>query len=335
MRARGSVLIVVLFVMSTLSLVALGVAYRGSLEMRISNQRAISERLGALAGSAVSAELNELATRTDDFDHPAQMWSSHAPWNSQEWFSRLVPENASPEDYLVDAYISDEESKLNVLRASGDALEKLGMTSQQVADLMDWMTPGESSEYGGAKSAYYQQLPHPYRVKGAPVELMNELLMVRSFDLSSILGDFASLSPDISRRPTRSRDNSLPLHGLLSVLTTATDKINLNTAAEPVLETLPISSAAVQQIIGYRSFDANSSGKLEDHAFRSISDIDQLQGLSSSERTVLRGIATFKSHHFTILVRATHRLTKLSYCVRVYAVDGDSIPAILQWDVIR
>jgi type II secretory pathway component PulK len=330
MRNRGSVLIVVLFVMSILSLVALGVAYRGSLEIRISNQRAISERLRALASSAVSAELNELATRTDDFDHPSQPWANHAPWNSQEWFSQLVPENASPEDYLIESNVSDEESKLNVLRASRETLEKFGLSSQQVMDLLDWMASGENSTYGGAKSAYYQQLPRPYRVKGAPVELMNELLMVRGFDLPLMLGDFATPPP----RDGGNYDRSLS-RGLSAVLTAATEKINLNTASQAVLESLPISLGAARQIMGYRSFDANSSGKLVDHAFRSSSDIDQLQGLANAERSALRGIATYKSHHFTILVRVTHRLTRLSYGVRVYAVDGEQAPTVLQWDVIR
>ena len=321
---------VVLFVMSTLSLVALGISYRATLEIRLSNQRAVSERLHMLGHSVINAELNELATRTDDFDHPAQPWASPASWDSQSWFQQLMADKADLENYAISFNVCDEESKLNVHSASSETLERFGLNIQQISDLMDWMTPGETSLFGGAKSSYYRQLEHPYQVKGEPPELFNELLMVRGFNLQTMLGDFAYPSST-----SRGLGSDIPYHGLMFVLTTATDGINLNTASRPVLETLPISVGAVGQILAYRRFDSNSSGNLQDHAFRGAADIDQLQGLTNGERSALRRVAVFKSHHFTIMVRVTHKMTGLTYCVRAYAVDGEDVPTVLQWDVVR
>ena len=122
--------------------------------------------------------------------------------------------------------------------------------------------------------------------------------------------------------------------GWVDLLTACGDgRINLNTAPRSVLETLPISEQAVDQIVAYRSFDGGSFGRLEDHVFRSATDIEQLQGLKDSDRNVLIALVGFKSVHFRVFVQALHLPTGLRHDVQVLVrMTGDG-PEILQWKV--
>jgi type II secretory pathway component PulK len=324
-------LVAVLFVMSVVTLVALSVAYRAAVERRQARDHAIAARVRALTESAVAFELRNLATRTDPFDHPAQAWASHPPVAQEAWFQALLPVEDEPANYLTAAWTSDEEGKLNVRNASSEGLKVVGLSDQQAADLLDWMSGGEASQTGGASSEYYKQLPWPYRAKGTPVELRNELLMIRGFDLATLFGDFSgALAPQNSSR------FDAPVHGMVTLLTAATDgKLNLNTAPEAVLATLPLSPDAVRQVIGFRRFDNMSAGKLEQHAFQTSQDIDDLQGLTKADKAVLKHVAVFKSHHFTILARTAHGPTGLASTVCVSVADGQPQPQVLQWDVLR
>ena len=72
---------------------------------------------------------------------------------------------------------------------------------------------------------------------------------------------------------------------------------------------------------------------MADHVFRSPTDIDQLQGLSDTDRDVLKAVAAFRSTHFRVFVRSRHLRTGLEYRLEVAVrVAGDK-PEILQWKI--
>lgn len=71
-RQRGSILIVVLFVMVVLAALALSFAYRAGLESRWARDRAIMAQLKAQAESAVIVALARLRENRNDFDHEAE-----------------------------------------------------------------------------------------------------------------------------------------------------------------------------------------------------------------------------------------------------------------------
>jgi hypothetical protein len=125
--------------------------------------------------------------------------------------------------------------------------------------------------------------------------------------------------------------------GLVDVLTCrGNGLVNLNTAPRTVLETLPISRDAVEAIIAYRAFDEHAGGNLEeDHAFRSVTDIRQLQGLTGTDRDVLERLAQFRSQHFRVFVQATHLPTGLRYDLDVLVRMRGDKSEIIQWKVGR
>jgi hypothetical protein len=330
--------------MTVLGLVAVSFAYRAGLESRSARDRAVRIQLQAQADSAVAIALGRLKENTNDFDHRAEPWHSHPPLASEDWLSQWQEDaNNPPPSFAADYQVIDEEGKLNVLFASSEALEKLGMSAEQISSLFDWMDADDVAQAEGAEDNFYLARSEPYRCKNAPLEMLDELLLIRGFSGQDHLGEDANhnLTLDACENdgslsyPPDDANGRLRL-GWIDLLTCVGDgRININTAPEAVLRTLPISPMAVSQILGYRAFDEHSRGKLEDHVFRSPSDIEQLQGLTDIDREVLIGLARFESEHFRIFVQARHLPTGLEVHLQVLVRRVTSKPQILQWKVVQ
>ena len=252
-----------------------------------------------------------------------------------------MPESLESAAFVTESTAIDEEGKLNVLFASGEALKALGMSDEQVASLFDWMDPDGVARAEGAESEYYQARRPPHRCKDAPVESLEELLLLRGFNLADYLGEDANhnghLDPEEDdgqlRYPPDNADRQLR-QGWLDLLTChGSGTINLNTAPQAVLETLPLSGGAAERIVAFRRFEDSSSGSLAEHAFRSVEDIEQLQGLTESDVEVLQSVATFRSTHFRIFACSRHLQTGLRYQIEVLVRMTDDGPEILHWKV--
>lgn len=339
-KKQGSILIFVLFIMLVLSLLTLSFGYRSSLESRTTRQQLILAQLQAQAESAAAIAISLLQQNTNAYDHRAELWHSHPPLAGPDWLPDWsATEGQESSDFVTDYQVIDEEGKLNVQYASSTDLEKLGMTPEQIASLFDWIDADDNTQSEGAEEGLYQSLPNPYHAKNGPLEFLEELLLIRGFSLRDYLGEDQNhnqrLDPEeddgsISEPPDNA-DGQLQL-GWVDLLTCyGAGKINLNTAAQPILETLPLSSEAVGQIVGYRHYDRQSSGSLEDHVFTAETDIDQLQGLTETDRQILKEIAVFKSEHFRIFIRSLHLPTGLSYQLQVLMRMNQAEPEILQW----
>ena len=328
-------------VMTVLGLAAISFAYRAGIESRTVRDRVVMIQLKAHAASAVAIALGQLMENTNDFDHHAEPWHTHAPLAAEEWLSGWTEGQAGQASVFITNYqVIDEESKLNVSLASSEALEKLGMSIEQIASFFDWMDSDNVAQAEGAENEYYLVRPQPYYCKNAPLQILDELLLIRGFGPLDYLGEDANHNRILDATendgsvhyPPDDANGELRL-GWVDLLTCVGDgQININTAPQAVLEALPISTDAVDQIVGFRAFDEHSSGNLEDHVFRSQLDIDQLQGLTEIDREALAGIATFNSTHFRIFVQSVHLPTGLRYHLQVLVRTGQK-PEILQWKV--
>ena len=339
---RGSILIFVLFIMIVLGLLTVSFAYRAGIEARSVRDRMLMAQLRVYATSAAAVALGRLTENTNDFDHFAEPWHTHVPLASEEWFPEWIAKlHGQPVDFTVDYQVIDEEGKLHVSLASSEALEKLRMSEDRIVGLFDWMDTDHIAQAEGAEKEYYLTLPDPYQCKDAPLDFLDELLLIRGFETLDYLGEDNNHNRRLDSSeddggityPPDDADGQLRL-GWVDLLTCVGEgRLNLNTAPKVVLETLPISDDAVDQITGFRSFDEHSSGDLADHVFASDQDIDQLQGLTDADRTVLKSLATYKSQHFRIFIRSTHVPTGLRYHLQVLVRTGQDDPEILQWKV--
>jgi general secretion pathway protein K len=137
------------------------------------------------------------------------------------------------------AHIEDETGKipLNKLISGGDFNEEIktmlirlllqpefGLTRSQAEDiaasLKDWMDADDETTPGGAEASFYTALDPPYSTKNAPMDCIEEMLMVK--------GITKELFNGTKERP--------PLAQLLTV--DSDGRININTAPKLVLRSL-------------------------------------------------------------------------------------------------
>ena len=321
-RRSGSILVVVLFVMTTLGLVALSFAYQAGCGTRRVRDRAIKVRLLAHARSAGAIALARLQAETNEFDHPAEPWCTHRPLGREEWLEEWSqPPLADRPVFVTEYRVVDEEGKLNVLQASGEALRKLGMSPRQVAGLLDWMDGDRVTGAEGAEEAFYLRY-RGHLCKDAPMEMIEELAYIRGFFDG---GPPPKFDEDLGE------DGRFPV-GWSEVLTCLGDgRVNLNTARRCVLETLPLSEGAAGQIVAFR--DCPDGRNIEDHAFRSAEDVQQLQGLTETDREVLLHVGKFKSNHFRIFVRAVDGRSRLGCRLEALVRVDDNRAEVLLWKI--
>jgi DNA uptake protein ComE-like DNA-binding protein len=103
------------------------------------------------------------------------------------WFWLLRPnygENTFPSFGLV-----DESSKLNLNSATNDMLLKLpGMTDEIAGAIADWRDGDSDVGSNGAEDDYYLSLPQPYHAKNAPLETVEEVLLVKGMTPELLYG---------------------------------------------------------------------------------------------------------------------------------------------------
>lgn len=336
-RRRGAILILVLFVMAILSLLAVSFAYRAGLKRRTTLERATMLRLRHQANSAAAIAMARIKAESNNFDHPAERWQAHPPLAEDGWLPEWSTDPSRRGGrYVADYQVVDEDGKLNVLAASSEALKKLGMNESQINCLFDWMDADDVARSEGAEDAYYQSAK-ACRCKNAPLEMLDELLLVRGFGAADLLGaDSDRYGRSDPRRSADGADDALKPCWVNLLTCLGDGRINLNTAPVAVLRTLPISDQAVDQIVGFRHFDEDSGGELEAHALRCEDDIGRLQGLSDAERDVLGLVGRFTSEHFRIYARAADPRTGLEYRLEVLVrARGQGTLEVLQWNSER
>lgn len=327
--AKGSILIVVLFVMIVLSFTAVSFAYRAALHSRTVRHQALSAQLRAQAYSALDIALARLAANTNDFDHPAEPWCAHSPLALEGWLTEWSGDSRRAQPaFIADYQVIDEQGKRDVMSCSSEIFGQLGLSAEQVASVLDWLDEDDVAGAEGAEEPYYRRQSPSYSCKNSAMEQLAELLLIRGFTPADYRGEDADHDGQLDdgendgarSQPMDNGDGELR-PGLVDLLRcTGGSQINLNTAPEPVLRTLPVSEQAVEQILAYRRFDEHSGGQLDDHVFRSAEDIQQLQGLEPWEAGQLTGWAVYRSDRFRVFVHVQHPASSLDYRLEAVVV---------------
>ncbi len=330
-RSNGSILIVVLFVLVVISTAALSFAYRAGMESRIVRDRAVRVRLGAHVRSAMAIAVARLAANNNDWDHPAEPWGMRQPLSAESWLPDWSKTNADGSAvYATTCRVEDESGKLHVQYASSEDMEALGMSTEQIESLFDWIDSDDVMRAEGAEREYYRSYGDVVRCKNTSVEVLDELFRIRGFSADAYYGCGNAFEGYSARYGEES-----PL-GLVSLLTCVSDgRINPNTAPAEILNTLPLSETAVDQILAFRTYDQLSGGELEEHVFRSEEDVDQLQGLTDTDREVLKASCTYRSDVFRVFVRSVHLSTKLERREECLVRLTEQGPQILQYKAVQ
>lgn len=202
---RGIILPIVLVILVLLAMLALGfgVSTRAEYQALAARTNMLQARLCALSGLEGAA----LVLR-QQFADPSMWYSNPNVFRDQvveadvtiekkktSWRFSLVAYNYYDDD-RVRYGLTDEAGKLNINVASPDQLRRLlarnvpaAMIEPLVDALLDWREEGDQPRPAGAKDAYYLNLSQPYRCKKAPLDTLEELLLVRGFDSAMVFGE--------------------------------------------------------------------------------------------------------------------------------------------------
>ncbi len=147
--------------------------------------------------------------------------------------------------------IEDESARINLNRIARDLgkaedsfyfqaaarlFKRSGVTIDLLDALADWQDLNDDPLPGGAETAHYMKLKQPYKAKNGKLGTVEELSLIRGFDMSSL----SRIKPFVRVYPEAELADS--------------NKININTAPREVLAALAddMSDDLAKQITDYR-----------------------------------------------------------------------------------
>lgn len=204
--AHGTVLIVTMWVVLVLAGLALVFARSIRVATILAANHVASIEADQIAAGACQYIIAQLMAAQEEGRDP--IVDCEAPYEALRlgngYFWVLRPRQANNWEYGFG--LTDETGKINLNTASEEMLLLLpGMTSELAASIIDWRSEETEESVGGAGDEYYLLLPEPYNCKNAPLETVEELLLIRGASPELLYG------ADFDREGMLDGDQSHPL----------------------------------------------------------------------------------------------------------------------------
>jgi general secretion pathway protein K len=166
----------------------------------------------------------------------------------------------------VSLTLAEQESKININTADGPLLQQV--LSVQGADpnsisvvsdsVLDWIDADDNTRPAGAESDYYLGLNPPYYAKNAPMDSIEELLLVKGVTPEMFKGTPPEDAPQhqlgFGHAPGQEATYAFGLRDVFTPFSSG--KINMLTADDKVLQLIPgLDTAAAQAIENVRDSD--------------------------------------------------------------------------------
>ena len=288
--AEGSALIVVLWTILLLSLLISALAYEMHIEAGITSYA--RKRFKAQIAAAGGVEYAKfLLAKSFDSSSGSDSGSSSSEENQTLVLTQNLAKGIGVTGLQVE--MGESSAVIDILPENGrrnvnklededweELLDQCGVPEEKWPDLidcfMDWIDEGDDHRLNGAEEddSYYKQ--RGYIPKNAPLDTVDELLLVKGFTPEIVYGGPA---PD---------PKAEPLRGIAHLLTTYGDgKVNVNTASREVLLTLSskngqlIDDWVVDDLIKYRLGD-DETANTEDDGFESVAEAISKTGLDAA-----------------------------------------------------
>lgn len=184
---RGTVLIVTMWIMLVLAGLVIVFARSMRVEVMASANQLDEAKAEWIARAGLAFVIAQVES-ADSTEQPGAGVSGEAVRVGDGYFWLLYPD---PDDYENYGFgIADEAAKLNLNTATEDMLLKLPrMTSEFAAAIVDWCSPDTAATSGGVGSEYYLQLSPAYYCKHAPLETVEEVLLVKGASMGIVFGN--------------------------------------------------------------------------------------------------------------------------------------------------
>ena len=184
---NGTILIVTIWIVLALAGLVLVFSRSMRVEAIASANYLASIQAQSIAEGASQFIITQLNDQLDDstveFDSPYEQ--------SQvgDGFFWVLRANLQDQDDL-DFGITDEAAKINLNSASLEMLLKLpSMTAELATAIIDWRDEDSEVTPGGAENEYYLLLSEPYYCKNAPLETIEEVLLVKGASAEILFGE--------------------------------------------------------------------------------------------------------------------------------------------------
>ncbi len=275
---RGAALILALWTITLLSMLAIGLAYRVSIELRLTKYQLEDLQMIQMAKAALVLSQDLIDAKASvhalnqEWSHNKKQLSAMPLMGGVATWSRANP-SGNPGDPVLYG-LSDEESRININIAGIGLMTRIPGIDRSLAEaIVDWRdantvpTVSGGEEYDG------------YAPRNGMFRSVDELLLVKGMTRERFL----------KARPF------LCAHG--------SGRVNVNTASAGVLEALGMSEGLVSQIMLYRKGEDMILGTKDDGVFTNTRRIfPELLGSSS---LAMEDFKTLSRLAPTLTVRST------------------------------
>ena len=296
-KQNGSVLVAVLWCLALLAVVVVGVLHSVRLDLMVVKNHGdqIQAHYLALAGIEKAKALlyrDAIERKGSARNHSGGIYDAPQDFKDVPFSRgtfRVFHQGRHDGGEGILYGISDEESRLNVNRATAEELQKLpDMTPEAVAGILDWRDADNRPTPGGAEAEFYASLRLPRVPRNGPLQTTRELMMANGVSRELFLGEDANqnglLDPEEDDGdesfPPDNRNGLLDAgwSGKVTVNSSAVnrtaagqDRLNVQTADEKALSAIPgISADLAKAIIAYRS----------ENKFENLADLLEVSALA-------------------------------------------------------
>lgn len=291
---KGTVLMVTLWILAILSLLAIGIGFRATIDLRLVGYRIDSLKAYEIAKAGVIYAINEIANdKSNDTD---TLWECGITLGPDETFDGKFRNIKMGEGHFDVTSIEDQERKININRAPRPVLMNLLSGAANAGELADnikaWRGPLPNEEAPSISAKDYSG--KDYACKGAPFDVIAELLLVK----------------DIMPEIYYGQDLANGLANLATVYGPEEFKVNINTIDETslaaVLASVELDRGVAASIVEYRAgIDKDINNTLDNMVFKNFSEVEsffgEAEGGGKDPKLVnLMPLVVFGSQYFKI-----------------------------------
>ena len=254
----GSVLIVVIWIVLILASLILVLAHTIRVEAVAATNHVSQVQAEAVANGAIQYVFAKLSEENSTVNYSTDQYEAMQVGDGYFWILR--PNLSGERDY--DFGLVDEAGKINLNSdAPQELLEMLlklpNMTAELANSIIDWQDEDEDVSAGGAEGEYYLLLGEPYQCKNAPLETIEEVLLIKGGSLQLLYGEDTNRNGmldwnenDGEQSPPADNSNSRLDPGFFNYVTIHSYETNADEQGKKRLDlTDPQNQAAVQALL--------------------------------------------------------------------------------------
>ena len=173
----GTVLIVTIWIILIISSMVLIFARTMRVSAYAAANAVATQQADLIADGALQSVLAQIALQEELTDKEKSELTEAVPVG--EGYFWLLQSNLEDDQEYTFGLVH-ESSKINLNSASLEMLQKLpGMSAELAAAIVDWRDEDSDLTEGGAESEYYLLQSNAYACKNAPLETVEEILLLR------------------------------------------------------------------------------------------------------------------------------------------------------------